>query len=42
MYRDLLKGGPRLRELAPRGQREPGGGFTQPRVHLLVDPCTYL
>ena len=34
--------GPRLRELAPpaaRGSQEVE--FTQPRVHLLADPCTY-
>ena len=35
-----LKLGPRLREFFPRGQREPGAGFTQPRVQLLSDPCT--
>ena len=42
MYRDRLKvkGGPRLRELSPaaRGTRE--AGFTQPRAHLLADPCS--
>ena len=28
--------GSRLSELAPRGQRERGGGFTQPRAHLIL------
>ena len=27
----------RLRELAPRGQREPGAGLTQPSLHLFLD-----
>ena len=27
---------PRLCELAPCGQRKPGGGFTQPGAHLMA------
>ena len=34
--------GPRLRELASRGWRKPGAGFTQPRAHSFAQPCTVL
>ena len=32
------KRGARFSELTPRGSQE--AGFTQPRAHLLADPCT--
>ena len=32
--------GYRLRELAPTGRGSQEEGFTQPRDHLLADPCT--
>ena len=36
LYRDgQKKSGPRLRKLAPRGQRKLGGGITQPSARLL-------
>ena len=31
---------PRLHELAPAARRSQEAGFTQPRPHLLADPCT--
>ena len=31
--------GPRLRELAPAAIENKEAGFTQPRDHLLADPC---
>ena len=31
--------GPRLRELAPAARESQEAGFTQPRDHLLADPC---
>ena len=40
MYRDRLKGGPRLREpclLTPSDREE--AGSRKPRAHLLADPC---
>ena len=32
---------PRLRELSPAARGSQEAGFTQPRDHLLADPCTY-
>ena len=40
-YRDRLKVGRRLRELAPAVGGSQEAEITQPRDHLLADPCTY-
>ena len=37
MYRDRLKGGPVLLSMT---QANPGRKFSQPRAHLLAEPCT--
>ena len=33
---------PRLRELTPAARGSQEAGFTQPKAHLLADPCKYL
>ena len=42
LYTEMgCKVGPRLRGLAPRGQKKPVGGFTQPRAYLTAHLSTH-